>query len=111
MFQPKTILNTADVSIVPNDWPQWRDLTAADLSMKRRNVVVDGWRIMQREAMKGVEFVYWADEPILLKGADGGIPSRVLLPPTPPGSRWLQDERIAERREAGGRRSGVHRGI
>ncbi len=48
-----------------------------------RKAVVHGRRIMQREAMKGVECVYWADEPILLKGADGGIPSRVLLAPTP----------------------------
>src|SRR3970282_2882515 len=32
----------ADVCIVHNDWPEWRDLTAADFAGIRRRVVVDG---------------------------------------------------------------------
>ena len=51
----KSALAHADVCIVHNDWPQWRDLTAADFSGMRRKVVVDGRRILDREAMKGVE--------------------------------------------------------
>jgi len=48
-------LARADAWIVHNDWPEWRDLTAADFSRMRRNVVVDGRRIQGREAMEGVE--------------------------------------------------------
>jgi len=42
---------------VHNDWPQWRDWTAADFSGMRGKVVVDGRRILRREAMDGVELV------------------------------------------------------
>ncbi len=37
-----------------NDGPEWRDLTAADFSGMRGKVVVDGRRILRRQAMKGV---------------------------------------------------------
>jgi len=47
----------ADVCIVHNDWPQWRTLKAADFSGMRRKVVVDGRRILEREAMKGIDLV------------------------------------------------------
>ncbi len=47
----------ADICIVHNDWPQWRDLTAEDFAGMRRKVVVDGRRIVRPEAMKGVELV------------------------------------------------------
>ena len=43
--------------IVHNDGPQWRELTAADFSVMRRKVVVDGRRILRQSAMKGVELV------------------------------------------------------
>ncbi|MEK6987930.1 MAG: hypothetical protein AABX97_07535 [Candidatus Thermoplasmatota archaeon] len=45
----------ADVWFVHNDWPRWCDLTAADLAGTRRKVVVDGRRILKREAIVGVE--------------------------------------------------------
>ncbi len=45
----------ADMCIVHNDGPQWRDLTAADFAGMRRKVVIDGHRIQGREAMQGVE--------------------------------------------------------
>jgi len=45
------------VCIVHNDWPQWRDLTAADFAGMRRKVVVDGRRILRREGMQGVELI------------------------------------------------------
>jgi len=47
----------ADVWFVHNDWPQWRELTAADLAGMRRKVVVDGRRVLRREPMKGVELI------------------------------------------------------
>ncbi len=50
-----SVLAHADVCIVHNDWPAWRRLTAADFSGMRRKVVVDGRRILRREAMAGVE--------------------------------------------------------
>ena len=53
----KSALARADVCIVHNDWPQWRDLTAADFAGMRRKVVVDGRRILRREAMEGVELI------------------------------------------------------
>jgi UDPglucose 6-dehydrogenase len=53
----KSALAQTDVCIVHNDWPQWRDLNAADFSGMRRKVVVDGRRILRREAMQGVELV------------------------------------------------------
>ncbi len=48
-------LAQADVCIVHNDWPQWRGLKAADFLTMRRKVVIDGRRILRREAMKGIE--------------------------------------------------------
>ena len=45
----------ADVCIVHNDGPEWRDLTAADFVGMRRKVVIDGRRILERGALKGVE--------------------------------------------------------
>jgi len=50
-----------NISFVRNDWPLWRDRTAADLSGMNEKVVVDGRRILEREAMKGVD-------PIVLGG-------------------------------------------
>ena len=47
----------ADICIVHNDWPQWRDLTAADFSGMNRKVVVDGRRILNRGTMKGVKLI------------------------------------------------------
>lgn len=44
----------AEVRIDHNDWPQWRDLTAADFSDISEKVIVDGRRILRRGAMKGV---------------------------------------------------------
>ncbi len=43
------------MNIVHSDRPQWHDLTAADFAGMRRKVVVDGRRILRREAMNGVE--------------------------------------------------------
>jgi len=45
----------AGVSLRPTGGPAWRDPTAAYFAGMRRNVVVDGRRILRREAMKGVE--------------------------------------------------------
>ena len=53
----KSALAQADLCIVQNDWPEWRDLTAADFVGMRRKVVVDGRRIMNRAAMAGVELI------------------------------------------------------
>jgi len=47
----------ADVCIVHNDWPEWRDLTATDFAGIRRRVVVDGRRILKRRAMRGVDLI------------------------------------------------------
>jgi len=46
----------ADVCIVHNDGPWWQVLTAGDCAGMRRKVV-DGQRILRREAMKGVELL------------------------------------------------------
>ncbi len=43
------VLAHADVWIVHNDWPQWRDLAAADFAEMRPKIVVDGRRILDRE--------------------------------------------------------------
>lgn len=48
-------LAQADVCIVHNDWPQWRKLKAKDFAGMRQKVVVDGRRILDRGAMKGIE--------------------------------------------------------
>ena len=53
----KSALAHAEVWFVHNDWPQWRDLTAADFVGMRRKVVIDGRRIMNRAAMAGVELI------------------------------------------------------
>ena len=53
----RSALAHADVCIVHNDWPQWRDLTASDFAGMRRKVVVDGRRILRREGRKGVELI------------------------------------------------------
>ena len=45
------------ICVVHNDGPAGRELTAADFSGMRRKVVVDGRRILRREAMDGVELV------------------------------------------------------
>lgn len=47
----------ADLCIVHNDWPEWRDLTAADFASMKRKVVIDGRRILNREALKGVRLI------------------------------------------------------
>jgi hypothetical protein len=46
-----------NISFVRKDWPRWRDWTAAHFSVVRRKVVVDDRRILEREAMKGVELI------------------------------------------------------
>ena len=51
----KSALAHADVCIVHNDWPQWGNLTAKDFAPMRRKVVIDGRRILERAALKGVE--------------------------------------------------------
>ena len=51
----KSALAHADVCVVHNDGPQWRDLTAADFASMRRKVAVEGRRILNREAVGGVE--------------------------------------------------------
>ena len=58
----------ADVCIVHNDWPQWRDLTAADFSRMRTKVVVDGRRILRGDVNldRGAERA----RPDTLLGAD-----------------------------------------
>jgi len=53
----RSALAQADVCIVHNDWPQWSELRAAHFAGMRRKTVVDGRRILRREAMKGVELV------------------------------------------------------
>jgi hypothetical protein len=45
----------ADSCIVHNDWPPGRDLIAADFEAMRRKVLVDGWWILHREAVQGIE--------------------------------------------------------
>ena len=40
-----------------NDWPEWREPRAKDFSRMRRNVVIDGRRILNRKAIKGVELL------------------------------------------------------
>ena len=44
------------ICLVRNDWPQWRDRTAADFSGMRRKVV-DGRRNLNRKALEGVELL------------------------------------------------------
>lgn len=45
----------ADVWFVHNDGPEWRHLTAEDFLRMRRKVVIDGRRVLRREAMEGVD--------------------------------------------------------
>ena len=44
------------ICVVRNDWPPWRDRTAADFSGMRRKVV-DGRRNLNRKALEGVELL------------------------------------------------------
>ena len=53
----KSALADADVCIVHNDWPQWRALKAKDFRGMRQKVVVDGRRILRREALRGIALV------------------------------------------------------
>lgn len=48
-------LAQADVCIVHNDGPQWSELRAKDFAPMRRKVVIDGRRILRREASRGIE--------------------------------------------------------
>ncbi len=48
-------LAEADVCIVHNDWPEWRQLKAKDFAGMRNKVVVDGRRILIPKAMRGLE--------------------------------------------------------
>lgn len=45
----------ADVCIVHNDWPQWKALRSRDFAGMRQKVVIDGRRILNREALLDVE--------------------------------------------------------
>ncbi len=47
----------ADACIVHNDWPQWRELTAADFQGMRRKIVIDGRRILNRRGFEGVRLI------------------------------------------------------
>ena len=51
----KSALRQADVCIVHNDWPEWRRLTSKDFAGMRQKVVVDGRRILNRKALRGVQ--------------------------------------------------------
>jgi UDPglucose 6-dehydrogenase len=44
----------ADVCIVHNDWPQWRELTSEDFEGMRRKIVIDGRRILDPRRLDGV---------------------------------------------------------
>ncbi len=50
-------LKGADVCIVHNDWPQWRELVGADFQGMRRKIVIDGRRILNRKALDGVRLI------------------------------------------------------
>ncbi len=50
-------LDGADVCIIQNDWPQWRELRAVDFMGMRRGIVIDGRRIVNRETMGAVTLV------------------------------------------------------
>jgi UDP-glucose 6-dehydrogenase len=50
-------LALADVCIVHNDWPQWRELSAADFRGMLQKIVIDGRRILNRQALTGVRLV------------------------------------------------------
>jgi len=52
---PPNALAQADVWFVHNDWPEWRELTAADFSGMRQKVVADGRHVLRRVAMEGVD--------------------------------------------------------
>jgi len=47
----------ADLCIVHNDWPQWRELAGADFQGMRRKIVIDGRRILNRKALDGVRLI------------------------------------------------------
>ncbi len=50
-------LEGADLCIVHNDWPQWRELKGADFQGMRRKIVIDGRRILNRQALNGVRLI------------------------------------------------------
>ena len=50
-------LEAADLCIVHNDWPQWRELVGADFQGMRRKIVIDGRRILNRKALDGVRLI------------------------------------------------------
>ena len=50
-------LEAADLCIVHNDWPQWRELVGADFQGMRRKFVIDGRRILNRKALDGVRLI------------------------------------------------------
>jgi len=52
-----TALEAADLCIVHNDWPQWRELKGADFQGMRRKIVIDGRRILNRQALNGVRLI------------------------------------------------------
>ena len=51
----ESALARADVCIVRSHRPPRRELTAADFRRMRRKVVIDGRRMLERGALKGVE--------------------------------------------------------
>jgi len=53
----RSALARADACIVHNDWPVWRELTAADFRGMRQKVVIDGRRILNRRALEGMRLV------------------------------------------------------
>jgi len=67
----KSALAQADLWIVHNDWPQWRDLAAAVFAGIRRKVVVDGRRTLRGEVMQGIQLSVRADES---NCPEGGAP-------------------------------------
>ncbi len=50
-------LARADVCIVHNDWPEWRELTAEAFAGMRQKVVVDGRRILPASLGKDVQLI------------------------------------------------------
>ena len=53
----RSALAHADVGIVHDDRPEWRELRAADFAGMKRMAVIDGRRILRQEAMAGAELL------------------------------------------------------
>jgi UDPglucose 6-dehydrogenase len=53
----RSALAQADACIVHNDWPEWRELTAADFQGMGQKIVIDGRRILNRRAFAGVRLI------------------------------------------------------